>query len=80
MKLEDVAPGITVYWAGVVWHRGKACAFVREGVILSTRWNKVEVQCPDGKTLLKQRDRLYLRLAQAQDKMLQLLNSRKPKP
>lgn len=79
MKIEDIHNGRTVYWAGVSWHRGACLAFVREGIILGIRWNKVEVQCPDGKRLLKKRERLHTRMADAQDNMLKLLNSRQPK-
>jgi hypothetical protein len=40
--------------------------FIREAIIIGGRWNKIEVECPDGKRLLKKRERLKLTRAEAE--------------
>lgn len=75
MKLEDVRVGRRVFWAGLSWHCGRMQPFIREGVILGERWNKVEVECPDGKRLLKKRDRLKLTRAEAEAHLERLCRS-----
>jgi hypothetical protein len=72
MKAEEVIRGRKVFWAGLTWHKGQPTPYLREGIIIGTRWNKVEVQCPDGSVFLKKREKLHTDLKQAQAQLQKL--------
>ena len=58
MRLEEVQPGQTVFWAGVTWAAGTMVAFVRRGVIVAAAGDRITVEEGTGKRFAKARHRL----------------------